>query len=765
MFNTVYALLWRPLNFRQSSRLLTVYFEDANGKVISGAPITGQQAAALADESTTLDCIGLVTNTAAVVLPDYAEGSQALELTTAQVNSDYFKALGLETLVGQTFSSEQDRGEDNGQVAVLSETAWRRYFHSDPSIVGRVFAYATGTDRRQLRIAGVVRGDATLPFTGDAALLFPIPWESAQVRSNGGDALYHVVLLPGSQVPLNRVSAQVQTVLMNTSGASGARTRYRADSLRAALVPVDTRLVRLLTGAGMLLLSVMCANLASLFLARAMAKRQDTSVRLALGASRRSLVFVNTLESALLCMIGIMCAFGVNGIAGRWVTAFVPALANVGSELLAPGLVLVLFGIGMAFGTSVIIAVPATVYGIREGLSGVASHLSETRVSGGGRGLLVLLALQIAIVLALLAVCFSMWRGFQSVMHANPGFNVDGVVTFRLSMSVPRAEVVRAAADASAVIASTPGAKKVAFSAEPVTGQSMGTMVSLRSSKFLPGDPVMEFRMVSAGYFETLRAQLTSGRAFTSQEVYRGDSVVVLNEEAALLLFGAQDPVGMKVHTGLLGLQNTVIGVVKDIRHEAVDKEAGPVIYMPYRALFPGRINYAVQTANPSQFESMLRNHVRLWDSGAIPSDYRNLSDIVAKQLESREIAGILMSGFAAVGLAISMVGLYGSAAAQVRKRKREIAIRIALGASRKKVLLVVLRQGVAAVACGILLGSVGSIVATHLLRHLLYGVQSSQIGALTAAAAVLAVCAIGACAKPAFEALHVDPAEALRTE
>jgi len=757
LFNTVYALLWRPLSFPQPDRLVTVHRRLSD-------TITGQDAWILREQTATIAQAGLETSARRVTLLD---GDEPLEMPSAAVDSGYFKALGLQPVAGRFFGQEEDLGQSAEPRAVLTESAWKTRFRSDPSVVGRIFPFQDGARRRPMRVVGIVSTAATLPFAPDAEILLSIPSASDGVRLNSGDALYRSVVRLRAGLALSEASAQIDSALgaMDRKAPPAAAGRPRTEPLRSALAPANPPIL-LLYGSACLLLILTCANLASLFVARAMAGAHETSVHLALGATRWRLLCANFQEALLVCAAGTALAFTVEVWVRPLIPRFIPDLKLIGPELLATGPVLLAFGVLICLGVSVVVSVASGWRLQNIGLAEALSHGGRAVSSSAGRFRAVLAAAQLAIVLTLLTVAGLVGRSFLSALRSDPGFDPKGVLAFQASLPGSQPAAMPTILDLQVAIASIPGVRSVAFAAElPVGSPTFGTVTAARGGDFTSTDPMISYRMIGPSYFKTLGASLAAGRTFSEEEVQHGLPVVILNQAAARLLFRGEEPVGRTVHSGFHGLRSVVVGVVKDIRTRGLDRVPGSVVYMPYLPGWGG-LEFMVRSDNSSAaFVPLLKARVAARNSAVTLQQFRPLRDVLDETVQRRVVSGVLVGGFALLGLIISSVGLYGSLAAQVQQRRREIGVRIALGATVRTVVTTVLAEGMRIVAFGALAGLAGSAVAARLIQPQLYGVGPWDPSSFALALILLSSAALAACLIPAFQAARVDPIKALNVQ
>ena len=763
LFNTAYALLWRPLNFVQPERLATV-----NGRSNSGDfsdSITGQEAWTLRSQSDVVAGIGLTGRRRLISL---IEGGEGTDMASAAVDSGYFHALGLRPVLGRFFSADEDLGESPVAPAVLTESAWRAHFGSDPSVVGRVVVLQEGGRRRTARVIGIVPGTATLPFVWDAEILLPIASASPAVRMNSGDALYRSIVRLKPGISLAEASARTNAALEAAApkSAYGSWGRHWMEPLRAAVVPVKHSTILLLYTAACLLLLLTCANVGSLFVARSVARGHEISVHLALGATRRHMITSNLYEAFLVCGAGTGLAFLVESWARPLVPELVPAVGHVGPELLATGPVLAGFGILMGLAVSMVVSAAS---GVRFRIASVAEVLAQGSRGGGaagaGRFRAALAAGQLAVVLTLLTVSGMVGRSFLSAMGSNPGLDAHGLVTVQLSLAGSQRAPLPVISNLAAQIGTLPGVKSVSFAAaSPVGSPAFSTVTAARAGDLRSTDPMIAYRLIGPSYFETLGTRLSAGRTFSADDIQQNREVVILSEAAARVLFLGEAPIGRTVHAGFGDRRSVVVGVVKDILTEGLDREAAPMVYMPYVSGWGLRLIVRSEST-PAALLPPLRERVRSASPGALLLRFQPVQETLDASVRDRKVSGGLVGGFAVLGLIISSVGLYGTLSAQVQERRREIGVRIALGATVRDVAAAVLRDGLRIVGFGTLAGIAGAALAGRAIERELYGVSPIDIPSFVAALGLLSIAALAACLIPAIRAGRVDPIQVLNVQ
>jgi predicted permease len=401
-----------------------------------------------------------------------------------------------------------------------------------------------------------------------------------------------------------------------------------------------------------------------------------------------------------------------------------------------------------------------------EGLAAVLAQAGRTGgSSGAGRFRAGLAAAQLAIVLTLLTVSGMVGRSFLSALRSKPGLDAQGVVTFQVSLPGSQRATLPVISDLVDRLASVPGTKSVTFAAElPVGSPAFATVTAARSGDLRSTDPMIAYRLIGPSYFETLGAHIAGGRTFSAEDVRQGRQVAILNESAERLLFSGETAIGRTVHSGIGDRRSVVVGVVKDIRTEGLDQAAVPMVYMPYFPQFG--LRFIVRSASaPGALLPLLRARLRAEEPGTLLQRFRPLADILDDTVRERMVSGVLVGGFALLGLIVSSVGLYGTLAALVQQRRREIGVRIALGATARKVAATILREGLWIVAVGSAGGVAASVAAGRLIQRELFGVSPLDLTSFAAALAILSSAALAACLIPAIKAAHVDPVEALNAQ
>ncbi len=512
-------------------------------------------------------------------------------------------------------------------------------------------------------------------------------------------------------------------------------------------------------GAVGFLLLIACANVANLFQARAVTRRKEIAMRSAIGAARRDIVRMLLAESLLLALLG-----GVAGLAllywGRAAILFLVPKA------LGEGIPIDWRVLGFTVACSVAAGV---LFGLIPALAAsrtdVNSGLKEAAAPRSGGWPALLAGGQIALSLVLLAGAGLMIRSFVLLASTNPGFDARGVLTATVMLRPadlygPERQVEFFDRMLEG-IEKLPGVQYAAVTSSPPMAQfsALETGISGEDGRKLD-DPV-SIASVSGGYFQVLGIRLLAGRFFNSGDSRDGKRVVIINQTLARMLFAGRDAVGRRLNG-----QSTVVGVVGDIRHRALDDKVWPELFLPFEQSPSPWITALVRgVGDPSALGEPVRRVAQLIDGGQPLFDVELLEHRVSLSLTERRERATVLATFAGLAMLIAIVGIYGVVSYSVARRTHEIGLRMALGAGRADVLGMVVKSGLRMAGIGIALGLAGALLATRVLKTFLYGVEPADPLTFGIVCSVLGATALAASYLPACRAARVDPMEALRRE
>jgi len=724
-----------------------------------------------------------------------AAGGEAHWVYGAWVSGDYFRVFGVRPALGRLFTASDDvRG--CAPLAVLSHGHWESGYGGDPAVLGQRVTL-DGTD---FEIIGVASAGFRGADVGDNPQVF-LPLCAEAVVAGGRSMLdgrstwwLNVMGRRQRSVSMERLNAQLASIAPAAYAATVPpqyppehRDEYLSRSFHAhpaptGISPMRDRfagaLLMLMTGVGLILL-IACANVANLLLARATARQREFAIRVAIGAGRARLARLLITESLLIAAAGaaiglLLARFGAQGL-----------LTLLGGESVA--LDLSLNARVLAF-TSAVAGMTALSFGLipawRAGRVDPQSAMTASGRSiaeGHGRFTIgkALVAAQVALSLVLLVGAGLLVGSLRNLVLQDPGFSTEGVLLASVDLQrtgFPEEQILRARGQLVEQLRASPGVLQAsAADITPVAGPSWNGNVIVDG--FTPTsemDGVAWFNAVNDGYFATLGTPLLAGRDFDARDVPGSVRVAIVNRSVARKFFGAENPVGREFRTGRGEhvTTYTVIGIVGDAKYRSLREEDSGTVYLaamqqessPMNMVRPF-LTLAVRTDGdatalvPSVKAALAELHP------AAGVEFRTFSDQVERSLRRERMLATLSALFGGVALSLAMLGLYGVLSYSVARRRNEIGVRIAIGASRGRVIRMVLGDVARVLAIGLVLGAVGAVASGRLVTTFLYGLEPGEPAVLVGAAAALALVAVAAGMIPAWRAARMDPTLALREE
>jgi putative ABC transport system permease protein len=693
-------------------------------------------------------------------------------LSCARVEASFLPTLGIEPLIGRNFTLDEDR--PNGPTAaLLSYGLWRSRFGGSPQVIGQ----SVPLDGRPVTIVGVLPSSFELPTLAHADVLLPQALDlAAQRRPDTGRVMRgYARLKPG--VTIEQASAALaplfQESLKWVPPMFRREVKLRVRSLRDRQVQ-DARLASwVLLAAVFSVLLIACANVANLMLARAAGRRRELAVRVALGAGRARLIRQTFTESLLLALFGGALGCGLAWVLVKVFVAIAPGgiprldQATLDARVLLFALLASMLA-GLLFGLAPALSNPH------------AESLTGRRTVGATRGWFrqSLVAAQIAVSLILLAGAGLLLRSLWNLENAPLGMRADSVLTASITLgrqSYPTPERQQAFfEELERRLSGVPGVTALALSDSlPPSGNTHSMIYSLidvegraRAGEGTGG--MVVWRSVTPAYFTALGIPITRGRAFEEADRQPDQNPVVLGASLARRLFPNQDAIGQRLRPGRSGPWRTVVGIAADVRNNGLAEPSAPEYYVPRHHTPDG----ATRSANlivrspldPRGMSDWIRREIAALNP-TLPVTVESMQQRVGKLAERPRFNAVLLGLFAAMGLLLAAVGLYGVMAFLVAQRIQEIGVRMALGATRGQIARLTLSQAARSTAAGALAGLLGSFFATRLLRTLLFQAPERDPLSLGIALAVLLTVALAAAFIPARRAAQVDPIEALRQE
>ena len=692
-------------------------------------------------------------------------------VTATKTSANLFDMLGVRPMLGRTFTGSEDRPGLN-RVAVLSYALWQSKFGGDAAAVGRVVTLENAPHE----IIGVMGPDFEL-LGRDAELWLPLPFDPTSPFWKGTVSQGLARLRAGSDV--EAAAHDLQSLLPSWRRELGYEQDWgRASTvapLREQIVGDVRRPLMILIGAVGLIVLLTAANLGTLLLGRHVGRRREMAVRSALGASGWRLARQTAVESVVLAIAGTTA-----GVLVAWVTLpslvrlLPPEMPRVSSIDIDP---LVLATVLAASLVSVLgFGALPSLLAVRPTLQPLLRLGTQTETRSGRRTLHGLVVGQVALAIVLGIGAALMARSLLALQRVNPGFEPERVLTLKLQPSGERVRAIdRAVVYYDAVmerVAAVPGVARVAaINHLPLSGYNWVSTIRLDDRPLPPGvsPPTAGWRMIRGPYFETMGIPVVAGRTFTEHDARTSAPVAIVNEAFARQFFGSPAAaVGRVIRTGSASGEQTplIVGVVGSVRHVSLSKEPAPEMYRPAAQSFSIALALVVQTtASPVSLAAPVRQAVWSVDPTTPIAEMMPLNSLLHESLGRPRLLTTLLLVFACVGLAIVVSGVYGVVAYSVRRRERELGIRLALGAAPRSVGTLVVRQGLLYALAGFAVGAPIAFALAGFMRTLLFGIQPRDPLTFVGLCAVVAFATLAATLLPAMRAQRVDPAAILKTE
>ncbi len=769
IFSCVYSLLLKSLPFAEADRIVAI--AETHPQVKGGIEATYpdyQEWRRQQGSFTQVAAYSVINPSTVSLLVD----GHSEQIHRVLASGNFFSLLGVSPLVGRVID-EQDDVSGRDHVAVLSESAWNRYFGRDPRIAGR----SVTLNGSSFTIIGVLPAGASFPADGDVWLPLSLLDDATKASR-----VWHSVNVLGrlrTGVQFSQARIDMQTVAQRLAAAYPATNRNVGavlSSLRDKLVGTLRPALLSLMGAVFLVLLVACANVANLLLVRATTNQREVAIRQALGADRRRLFSQFLTQTMLLCFAG--GALGIALAAGalpllRVVLAHTNGLdaALIGSIRLS--IPVLLFSLGVC-------TITALLFGMLPTLK-ISQRMSETLRAGDrgssdqhrrSRGAFVAGEIAVAVMVVFLGTLVI--RSFQKLVAVEPGFRTDHLLSVEVTLPEPRYGDTSPATNhffeqVLDNIAQSPG----------VVSAGTTTIVPLRPSQVMtrfliegapplaPGSfPLAQIRYVSPAFFQTMGLGVREGRVFKTEDIESNLTRAIVNEAFAQRYLTARRPLGSNILLGVMTPQPQkipVIGVVANARDLGVDAEPQPEIYLPGYGLH--EVLLVRSSLDAQGIVSIVKNAVHAVDANQPIYNVEMVDGLLSDSMARQRMTATLLGIFAIVALVLAAIGIYGVLSYSVAQRTREIGVRIAIGANRGDVLKLVLRQAGTFTAVGVAVGLAVGMLSARLINGLLFHVSAvDPLSIWISAVALTAVAAI-AVSIPAARAVSVSPSEALRAE
>lgn len=775
IFSAVNAVLLEPLEYREPDRLLFIYSEvPAWGSRQFGlSPSEYRELQELARSFSEIGAwrIGSVN----------LSGTESpARVTAARATAELFATLGVPPRLGRTFTPEEDAGGAQ-PVVVISSRLWRSAFGSDPATVGRQIE----VDGKASTVVGVMPEGFDIEDAGVDV------WTPAGLPENPSTRSAHFLSAVGRLAPGVTLEAARSEMAVLLAGWAELKPSWHApndsthrlgmEALRDHVVGDVRPALLILLGAVGFVLLIACANVANLLLARAESRQREIAVRAAIGAGRWRLLRQFLTEGLVLALVGgaVGLLLGDWGLSALLATSpdSIPRADSIRLDLSV-----LLFTLAVSVVASVLFGL-APLSHLRERAIGAAlknGGQRSTAAAGRARLRRLLVVSQVALAVVLVIGAGLLLRSLDSLLAVDPGFEPEGLLTFELSPpgtrypeALDRAAFLGRLTRRLEAIPGVDGA--AAMSGLPPVRDGNEVEAEFDGKQEAPDGPnhsVDYVQMVTSDYFETMGIPVVAGRAFHEGDDARATPVAIINEALAQTFYPGENPLGRRVRLAWDVMPwFTIIGIAEDVKQGGLSEATGTELYFhyPQAAVFvfaPRTMNVVVRSALPPlSLADESRRIVHAMDPSLPVAHLQTMETNLAGSIARPRFLALLLSIFAGVALALAAVGTYGVVSYSVAERRKEIGIRMALGAEADSVLGMVLRDGLAVAGLGLAVGLVGALGLTRLLSSLLFGISHTDPMTYIAAPAVLAAVALAACWIPARRATRVDPMEALRYE
>ncbi len=794
IFSIVNAVLLRSLPFPDPDRLVRISFNNP-GVGLRNVRFSVPEFDDLRTRADVFEDVSVI-----VFGPTNLTGAQQPEhLEMMEVSPSYFSMLGATPELGRLFG-HQDFALGFAPAVVISDALWRRSYGADPRVLGR----SLRLDNDLYTIVGVLspgfrNPGLTIPavevwltcgFSGDP---FPAPARGLRILPGAIGRLKPGLTLAQAQARLDALTANLRRDFANDYPPQ-ARWTVEIVPLQQSLVGKVRPMLVVLMAAVILIVFVVSLNIGSLLLARASGRQQEMALRAAIGASGGRMIRQMLTESLLLAFLGgiagLMTAVITLKAVLRFVPATLPRLGEVNIDWRVLG-----FALLISLATGLLFGLAPALHSSKAGLAGTMRDGSRGSSYGAKAGRMrdVLMVSQLALAVVLMIGAGLLLETLRDLLRQNPGFNASQVVTANIYLPNPNdpaldpyhtfAQQIPFNRELLRRANAIPGVKLAAITsnlpaADTINGDSAAYGTTNHNSLAIEDRPTdssedlsAEVIRISPNYFRVLQTPLVEGRFFTEDDENGKLPVVIIDEATARRYWWPdRDPVGRRLRIRLRFGQNpvnqwsTVVGVVKNVRHDGLDVDGVPHLYVPLNQFIGRSLSLALRTSLPaSTLEPQIRGAIQSIDPGLPVFNVTSMDEVLDASLASRRFSAKLVAGFAAGALLLASIGIYGLLAYMVGQRSREIGLRMALGAQRDDILKLFLRKGVILAGVGIVVGVVVSASTASMMASLLYEVRPHDPAVFLIVPLLLFAVAVLASYLPARRATKVDPMIVLR--
>ena len=764
IFSVVRGVLLEPLPFRDADRLVRVWHAQPSGGIEQGA-WSEPDFLDIRAESRVAQSMGAYFFADGLIGVDMTGRGNPERVNTALVTDGFFQTLGTNAMIGRALLPEEQT-EGRNHVIVLSHGMWTRRFGADPSIVGQSITL----NEAVFQVVGVMPPGFIYPgnqtVDGWIPLSFFGPDNIGRVR--GAHFLQVFARLrPGAteaqlRTELSGIAARLSTQYSDNPGWTSATTQTMRDSI---LGEVQRPLIVLMVAVAMLLL-IACVNIASLLLARASGRQRELAVRAALGAGRGRIARQLLTESITLALLGGVAGVALGIVAVRALVAAGARELPRSGDIRIDGVVLA-FTLGMSLLSGLLFGLAPT---LRASSNLERSLRSGTRGSVGGAGQRLrsgLVVAEVALAVMLVVGAGLATKSFARLTSVNPGFRTENALVVVMGMPerlTEQAERVNYYQSVLENIRRLPGVLAAGSARDlPMRANGEGVRPAVPGQSIPPENRTqVQLHHVSTDYFKALGTPLRAGRDFTVSDNANAPPVTVVNEELARRFWPDQDAVGKALLFGQAEIR--IIGVVGNVRQRGYAEPVEPMMYIHTHQNFRSRMSIVIRTAaEPLQYANAVRNAIWALDPNQTITLVTTLESITGNSVARPRLLAWLLGLFGLVGLTLGALGIFGVLAYAVNQRRQEIGVRVALGATPRTVLGLIVGRGMLLAGAGVVVGVIGARLLTSSMQAVLYDIQASDFWTFVQVVTVLLGAALLASWLPARRALQIDPVSALR--
>lgn len=772
IFSVVYAVLLRPLPYQHPEQLVLIWSKYQKLTIPRG-PASGPLLREIKQRSRLLEDVAAIWTGNGTFTGD----ENPEQVKTAFVTPNFPALLGLQPSLGRVFLPKEE-SLGGRPVLLLSHGLWQRHFGGDPHLVGRGVTFLDESST----VVGVLPSDFQLYFStdsnvGQVGAMTPFPYDI--YKSPVTLYFLRVVarLKPGvtiqqAQADLDQVAGQVRA----------SYTEFAAENLNFQVVSlqgdatrdVRSALIALFGGSGFVLL-ICCLNVANLLLVRSSGRRKEMAVRAALGASEGRIVGQLLIEGLVLCTIA-----GAAGVALGW--AGLRALLAIRPDYLSRipdvGLnwTVLVFVAAIAFVSALLFGLAPSIESAKTNLTQVLREGGRTTSASTRQGIRAFSIVgEIALGFVLVIGAGLLIRTNSKIQSVDPGFEAHQLLTFELDLSsYDRAQRIQFVNEWESRLRSLPGVESVgAVTHLPLDDYPnwYGPYRREGMTENQAAGMLADERATTPGYLHAMNTKLIAGRLFDDQDRMDGRQVVIVDDWLAAATWPGQSAIGKKIEAehftprGIVPVWAEVVGVVEHIRNHSLSKKLRPEIYIPYTQTTRDHLSFAVRTrVDPISIAATIRGELHKRNPNLAMAKVRPMSNYVEHAAAPIRFTAVLAGIFAGLALLLAAVGIYGVISYSVSRRMHEMGVRMALGATSADVLRLVMKEGLALTAGGVLLGVIGALAVSRALQSLIYGISAVDPVSYAVAIPVIALAAIFGCWRPAQRAASANPVDALRS-